>query len=130
MTGVIAYVSMHGERYPASIESLAISSFSPNKKLAWEFIKYAFSDKDTSHSNSSLFFPNKGKMEKVCEGLAQENKEKLFKDIEKIDTLKFIDKNLDNNLKSVYDDYFVNNTITAEECCKELASRVYLYMNE
>ena len=130
MTGVIAYVSMHGERYPASIESLAISSFSPNKKLAWEFIKYAFSDKDTSHSNSSLFFPNKGKMEKVCEGLAQENKEKLFKDIEKIDTLKFIDKNLDNNLKSIYDDYFVNNTITAEECCKELASRVYLYMNE
>lgn len=69
-------------------------------------------------------------MEKVCEGLAQENKEKLFKDIEKIDTLKFIDKNLDNNLKSIYDDYFVNNTITAEECCKELASRVYLYMNE
>ena len=130
MTGVIAYESMHGERYSASIASMAISSFSPNKELAWEFIKYAFSDKDTSRSTVSMISPNKGKTEKVCEELTSENKEKLFSDIEAINTLNFVDLNLDYNLQSIYDDYFVNNTITAEECCKKLADRVYLYLNE
>ena len=130
MTGAILYESMHGERYPVSAGTLSISSFSDNKKLAWEFIKYAFSDRDTSHNYSSIISPNKGKVEKVCEGIAPENKEKLFRDIEAINAFKFIDSNLYNNLESVYEDYFVNNTITAEECCKELASRVYLYMNE
>lgn len=130
MTGAILYESMHGERYPVSAGTLSISSFSENKELAWEFIKYAFSDRDTSRNYSSMISPNKGKAEKVCEGIAPENKEKLFRDIEAINTFKFIDSNLYNNLESVYEDYFVNNTITAEECCKELASRVYLYMNE
>ena len=130
MTGAILYESMHGERYPVSAGTLSISSFSENKELAWEFIKYAFSDRDTSRNYSSMISPNKGKAEKVCEGIAPENKEKLFRDIEAINAFKFIDSNLYNNLESVYEDYFVNNTITAEECCKELASRVYLYMNE
>ena len=130
MTGAILYESMHGERYPVSAGTLSISSFSDNKKLAWEFIKYAFSDRDTSHNYSSIISPNKGKVEKVCEGLAPENKEKLFRDIEAINAYRFSDTNLYYNLESVYEDYFVNNTITAEECCKELASRVYLYMNE
>ncbi len=130
MTGAILYESMHGERYPVSAGTLSISSFSENKELAWEFIKYAFSDRDTSRNYSSMISPNKGKAEKVCEGIAPENKEKLFRDIEAINTFKFTDSNLYNNLESVYEDYFVNNTITAEECCKELASRVYLYMNE
>ncbi len=130
MTGAILYESMHGERYPVSAGTLSISSFSDNKKLAWEFIKYAFSDRDTSHNYSSIISPNKGKVEKVCEGIAPENKEKLFRDIEAINAFKFTDSNLYYNLESVYEDYFVNNTITAEECCKELASRVYLYMNE
>ncbi len=130
MTGAILYESMHGERYPVSAGTLSISSFSENKELAWEFIKYVFSDRDTSRNYSSMISPNKGKAEKVCEGIAPENKEKLFRDIEAINAFKFIDSNLYNNLESVYEDYFVNNTITAEECCKELASRVYLYMNE
>ncbi len=130
MTGAILYESMHGERYPVSAGTLSISSFSENKELAWEFIKYAFSDRDTSRNYSSMISPNKGKAEKVCEGIAPENKEKLFRDIEAINAFKFTDSNLYNNLESVYEDYFVNNTITAEECCKELASRVYLYMNE
>ena len=130
MTGAILYESMHGERYPVSAGTLSISSFSENKELAWEFIKYAFSDRDTSSNYSSMISPNKGKAEKVCEGIAPENKEKLFRDIEAINAFKFTDSNLYNNLESVYEDYFVNNTITAEECCKELASRVYLYMNE
>lgn len=54
----------------------------------------------------------------------------LFRDIEAINTYKYADSNLSYNLGSVYEDYFINNTITAEECCKELAGRVYLYMNE
>ena len=130
MTGAIAYVSMHGERYPTSIASLSVSNYSPNKELAWEFIKFAFSDEESSHPYSSLISPNRGKVEKACEGLAPENKEKLFRDIEAINAYRFSDTNLYYNLESVYEDFFVNNTITAEECCKELASRVYLYMNE
>ncbi len=130
MTGAILYESMHGEYYPTSIASLSISNFSPNKELAWEFIKFAFNDRDTSYRSSSTFSPNKRKMESVCEELAPEHKERLFRDIEAINTFKFIDSNLYYNLESVYEDYFVNDSITVEECCKELASRVYLYMNE
>ena len=130
MTGAILYESMHGEHYPSATLALSISSFSENKKLAWEFIKYAFSDKETSLNHASLFSPNRKKMEKVSEELTPENREKLFRDIEAINTFKFVDLNLDYNLQSVYEDYFVNNTITAEECCKELAGRVYLYLNE
>ncbi len=130
MTGVIVYESMHGERYPESIASISISNFSPNKELAWEFIKYAFSDKDTSRNNVSMISPNKGKAEIVSEELSLENKEKLFRDIEAINIFEFADLNLDYNLQSVYEDYLVNDSITAEECCKELASRVYLYLNE
>ena len=69
-------------------------------------------------------------MEKVSEELTPENREKLFRDIEAINAYKYGDSNLYYNLQSVYDDYFVNNIITAEECRKELASRVYLYLNE
>ena len=125
-----AYESMHGERYPSAMAALSISSFSENKELAWEFIKYVFSDKDTSLNHSSLFSPNKGKMEKVSEELTPENREKLFRDIEAINTFKYADSNLYYNLESVYEDYLVNDSITSEECRKELASRVYLYMNE
>lgn len=130
ITGAILYESMHGEHYFESPLSLSISSFSKNKELAWEFLKFAFSDQETSISNSSLISSNKRKVESVCEELSAENQEKLFSDIEKIDMIRFTDMNLSHNLESVYEDYFVNNTITAEECCKELASRVYLYMNE
>ena len=130
MTGAIAYESMHGERYPVAIAALSISSFSENKKLAWEFIKFAYSDKDTSLNHASLFSPNRKKMEKVSEELTPENREKLFRDIEAINAYKYGDSNLYYNLQSVYDDYFVNNIITAGECRKELASRVYLYLNE
>ena len=104
MTGAILYESMHGERYPVSAGTLSISSFSENKELAWEFIKYAFSDRDTSRNYSSMISPNKGKAEKVCEGIAPENKEKLFRDIEAINAFKFTDSNLYNNLESVYED--------------------------
>lgn len=130
MTGAILYESMHGEHYPSATLALSISSFSENKKLAWEFIKYAFSDKETSLNRSSLFSPNKGKMEKVSEELTPENREKLFRDIEAINTFKYADSNLYYNLESVYEDYLVNDSITSEQCRKELASRVYLYMNE
>ena len=130
MTGVILYESMHGEHYPMSAATLSISSFSENKELAWEFIKYAFSDKETSLNHTSLFSPNRKKMEKVSEELTPENRERLFRDIESINAFKYIDSNLYYNLESVYEDYFVDNTITAEECCKELAGRVYLYLNE
>ena len=130
MTGVILYESMHGEHYPMAAATLSISSFSENKELAWEFIKYAFSDKETSLNHTSLFSPNRKKMEKVSEELTPENRERLFRDIESINAFKYTDSNLYYNLESVYEDYFVNNTITAEECCKELAGRVYLYLNE
>ena len=130
MTGAIVYESMHGERYPESIAGVSISNYSQNKELAWEFIKFAFSDSDISRSTVSMISPNKRRAENVCEELSPENREKLFRDIEAINTFKFVDLNLDYNLQSVYEDYFVNNTITSEECCKELASRVYLYLNE
>ena len=130
MTGAIIYESMHGERYFWAPTSVAVSSFSENKKLAWEFIKFTFSDKDSGYNYTSAFYPNKRKLERACEGLTPENKEKLYRDIEAINTMSYSDMDLNNNLQSIYDDYFVNNTITAEECRKALADRVYMYMNE
>ncbi len=130
MTGAICYESMHGERYFYGASNVAVSSFSENKKLAWEFIKYAFSDKETSQEYSSYISPNKGKAEIVCEGLTPENKEKLYRDIEAINTMSYSDMDLNNSFLPVYEDYFMNNTITSEECRKELAGRVYLYLNE
>lgn len=130
MTGAICYESMHGERYFYGASNVAVSSFLENKKLAWEFIKYAFSDKETSQEYSSYISPNKGKAEIVCEGLTPENKEKLYRDIEAINTMSYSDMDLNNSFLPVYEDYFMNNTITSEECRKELAGRVYLYLNE
>lgn len=66
----------------------------------------------------------------MCEGLKPEAMERLFRDIEEINTVRFWDFNLTSNLSSVYEDYYINNSITVEECQKELADRVYLYMNE
>ena len=77
-----------------------------------------------------MYSPNKQKLEKACEGLKPEYKEKLFQDIEAINTVQYADMNLHYNLESIYEDYFVNNTITAEECCEKLAGRLYLYKNE
>jgi len=130
MTRAICYESMHGERYFYGASNVAVSSFSENKKLAWEFIKYAFSGKETSQDYSSYISPNKEKTEIVCEGLTPENKEKLYRDIEAINTMSYSDMDLNNSFLPVYEDYFMNNTITSEECRKELAGRVYLYMNE
>ncbi len=131
MTGVILYESMHGERYfEAGGNCVSISNFSPNKKLAWEFLKFAFSDREDAFTFSAMYSPNKQKLEKACEGLKPEYKEKLFRDIEAINTVQYADMNLHYNLESIYEDYFVNNTITAEECCEKLAGRLYLYKNE
>lgn len=130
VTGAVVYEGMHGERYFYNPDALAISSFSKNKELAWEFLKFVVSNRESESTESSRISPNREKVVSMCEGMKPEVSERLMRDIELIDTAAFRDSSLSFSQQSVYDDYFLNNTITAEECCKELASRVYLYMNE
>lgn len=130
VTGAVVYEGMHGERYFYNPDALAISSFSENKELAWEFLKFVVSNRESESTESSRISPNREKVVSMCEGMKPEVSERLMRDIELIDTAAFRDSSLSFSQQSVYDDYFLNNTITAEECCKELASRVYLYMNE
>lgn len=130
MTKVIPYEGMHGERYFYATSSLAISNFSENKKLSWEFIKFVISNHDFGYEDDVFISPNKDKMKILCEGVEGESLSKLYQDIEMINTVRFWDYNLASNVHSVFEDYYIKNILTAEECCKELASRVYLYRNE
>ena len=59
-----------------------------------------------------------------------EIREKLFQDIEAINAACSVNINLSRNLEVILEDYYINNTLTAEECRKQMADRVYLYMNE
>ena len=130
VTGAIIYEGMHGEHYFYNPDALAISSFSGNKELAWEFLKFVVSNRESAPTEISRISPNSEKVVSMCEGMKPEVRERLMRDIELIDTAAFRDSSLSFSQQSVYDDYFLNNTITAEECRKELAGRVYLYMNE
>lgn len=129
-TPAILYVSTHGEYYLRSTNSLSISSSSENKELAWEFLKYVVGNYDVDYRDAGFLPPNKERTMALCGGLEPEVRERLFRDIEAVNTAQVMNLDLEYNLDSVREDYYLNNTLTAEECRKELASRVYLYMNE
>lgn len=129
-TPAILYVSTHGEHYFRSTNSLSISSSSENRELAWEFLKYVVGNYDVDYRDAGFLPPNKERTMALCGGLEPEVRERLFRDIEAVNTAQVMNLDLEYNLDSVREDYYLNNTLTAEECRKELASRVYLYMNE
>lgn len=121
----VPYVSNHGERYFFGTNSLSISSFSENKALAWEFVKFYMANRDTG-----LISPDKENATAKCAGVEPEIREKLFQDIEAINAACPVNINLSRNLEVILEDYYINNTLTAKECRKQMADRVYLYMNE
>lgn len=129
-TPAISYVSMHGERYLASTNSLSISSFSENKALAWEFLKFVVGNYNVDYRDAGFLPPNKERTTAKCEGVEPEIREKLFQDIEAINAACSVNINLSRNLEVILEDYYINNTLTAKECRKQMADRVYLYMNE
>lgn len=132
VTAAISYQGIHGERYNASRLPSSISSFSKNKELAWEFMKFLVGDHDFKWSDYDGISINKKKAERILESSGTDAVviERLFQDIQQIDEVPFDDAELELSMHPVFEDYYLNNIISAEECAKQLADKVYLFRNE
>jgi ABC-type molybdate transport system substrate-binding protein len=121
------------EKYPIiNGSSLSISSFSQNKELAWEFIKFVMGDHDLSFFDIAEIPINKAKAERVYAnaGISEDVRNRLFSDFEKLNIKGSVDSDLAFSLQPVLDNYYLYNLTSAEECAKQLSERVYLYLNE
>lgn len=132
VTAAISYKGIHGERYTMSYFPCSISSFSKNKELAWEFMKFLVGDHDFSWTDYTAISVHKEKAKRILEESGTDEKviERLFQDIEQISQVPFFDAELSISMAPVFEDYYQNQIISAGECAKQLADKVYLYKNE
>ena len=131
VTKAFRYEGLHGERPLISYLSLSISSFSKNKELAWEFLKFIMSEEDCGTSDYPTYIPmNKKKAMRVCADISTEVRERLFSDLEEGDTTYYANEEVIRSLAPIYHDYYIYNIIDEEECVRQLEERVYLYLHE
>lgn len=132
VTAAIPYQGIHGERYNMNRLPCSISSFSKSKELAWEFMKFLVGDHDFKWSDYDGISINKKKAERILKnaGTDETVMERLFQDIQQINAVPFYDADLQLSMQPVFEDYYLNDILSAGECAKQLADKVYLYQNE
>lgn len=132
VTAAILYEGIHGEKYSEASYPASISSFSENKELAWEFMKFLVGDHGFSWSDYTGISVNREKAERVLQesGTREEVTGRLLQDMEQINEIPFFDAALELSMQPVFEDYYLNDIISAEECAKQLSDKVYLYQNE
>lgn len=132
LTESVLYKTAHGEAALSSYACFSISSFSQNKELAWEFLKFAMGDHDFSFFDNAAIPVNRQKAERMYDraGIQEDVKEKLFSNYETVNIKGSLDVNLWISIYPVLESYYRYDLISAEECAEQLADRTYLYLNE
>lgn len=132
LTEAVLYKTAHGGVPLSSYACFSISSFSRDKELAWEFLKFAMEDHDFSFFDVAAIPVNREKAERVYDsaGIDEDVKKKLFSDYELVNTKGSVDGMLGMSMEPVLENYYLYDLISAEECAKQLADRTYLYLNE
>lgn len=132
LTGAVLYETAHGDFPLSSYSCFSMSSFSKNKELAWEFLKFAMANHDFTFWDIAAIPVNKQKAEEVYDraGIDEEVKKKLFSDFDKVNSKGYLDGILGTSINAVLEDYYSYDLISAKECARQLAEKTYLYLNE
>ncbi len=144
-TGGVAvpYENRDGKLVAAAGNTLSIPVSSPNKELAWEFIKYIHTQMPEGGADNEYYnnrfqgsFPlNKA----LAEDSLKKRLGKLFDEshleamqavMGREKAVKFTDIRLDDVLKDILVQYFDQGLISAEQCAQDLQERTEIYLNE
>ena len=126
----------------SDFNSLVIASDSPNKELAWEFIKFLVEEKDLSDAVVGENYMDYGipinktnAKQLLYKSLADfDNKDEIYTQINEwvnsIDTYSFIGNlELVNAFESITKEFY-EGRITAEDCAQQMQNRAEIYLKE
>ena len=137
-----------GGGYPFQVSSsLAITSFSENKELAWEFIKFVVNTREFPEEIKPYNYVDGWNLDALYCSYMPVNRENYlgaargmgwsdlliqqFDEYNKqMDTYLSLSAELNYALLDIKEDFFDNNLITAEECAQQMQERAELYLKE
>ncbi|MDO4357488.1 MAG: ABC transporter substrate-binding protein [Clostridia bacterium] len=147
LMGPLVLHSDNGKGRASAVTAYMVPKSCSNPELAWEFIKFCISPLDEENgetasnidkTNFGLGFPLSKKnlalyAKKYMTFTSADFDASLTKLEERIGEIYILDyytQGVETLIIPIAGQYFDYNTITAEECAKQMDGRVYLYLNE
>lgn len=128
-SGAILYENIYHE-IAMTGSAYAISSFSEQKQLAWEFMKFCLGEQEIEDQDYVMIPLNKEKAKHLAANADENVVNKLWNGMERINAALYSNVSFGVAVDSIYQDYYTDHIISSEECSQMLAERLYIAINE
>lgn len=126
----VLYKGLHGESFIEPFKAAAISEKSQNKELAWDFLKFTISERYFDINDVGSISVNRKKARETLSGVDAEIIDRIIDDIDQVDTIPYNSAEWRNSVKLLYDQYYIEKSIDADQMAKMMQDRLFLYKNE